>query len=221
MIFSLQNKRISVRTQRFRLDPDGQLFDMAADPGQTRNVAQDHPILAGALKKSAADFMAEVASNIGKDDRPYPVGHTKLTYLPARDGEGHGGVQRSNRAPNASYFTNWKTTEDTITWDIDVARAGAYELALHYTAPAAGSRIEVSFQGVRLEAAVAPAYDPPLYGRKEDRHDRGQESYAKDFKPLRLGTMKLPAGRGLLTLRALKVAGPQVADVRYVTLTRA
>jgi hypothetical protein len=55
---------------------------------------------------------------------------------------------------------------------------------------------------------------------KEDRHDRGQESYAKNFKPLSLGTIRLPEGRGKLSLRALEIAGPQVADVRYIILTR-
>jgi len=218
LLFSLQNRRVSVRTQKYRLDPEGRLFDMVADPGQTKNVAAEHKILTGALKKSAADWLAEV--QLGQDDRPYPVGHTKMTYLPARDGEAHGGVQRSNKAPNASYFTNWKRPEDQITWDIEVAQAGNYEVVMHYTAPAAGSRIEVSFQGAKLEANIGPKYDPPLYGMKEDRHNRGTESYAKDFKPLRLGVMKLAAGRGRLALRALKVAGEQVADVRYMILTR-
>ena len=45
------------------------------------------------------------------------------------------------------------------------------------------------------------------------------ESYVKDFKPLRLGTLELSKGRGLLTLRALSVPGKQVMDVRSVMLT--
>lgn len=48
---------------------------------------------------------------------------------------------------------------------------------------------------------------------------RQAESYVKDFKPLRLGTIELSKGRGLLTLRALAVAGQQVMDVRSVVLT--
>ena len=49
---------------------------------------------------------------------------------------------------------------------------------------------------------------------------RRGESYMKDFKPLSLGVLELPAGRGQLTLRALEVPGKQVMEVRYVTLTR-
>jgi hypothetical protein len=140
--------------------------------------------------------------------------------LPARDGVGHGGVKRSAPAPNCSYFTNWTSKEDSITWDIEVGRAGKYEASVYYTCPAGseGSTIELSFGDARAQAKVTPAHDPPLMGKAEDRHDRGSESYVKDFKPLPLGTIELGKSRGLLTLRALDIAGGQVADVRYVAL---
>ena len=48
---------------------------------------------------------------------------------------------------------------------------------------------------------------------------RGGESYVKDFRPLRLGIVRLEKGRGELTLRALDVPGKQVMDVRAVVLT--
>ena len=41
----------------------------------------------------------------------------------------------------------------------------------------------------------------------------------KDFKPFSLGTIELQPGRGLLTLRALKIPGHQVMDVRALLLT--
>jgi hypothetical protein len=40
----------------------------------------------------------------------------------------------------------------------------------------------------------------------------------KDFRPLSLGVVELPVGKGTLTLRATKVSGMQVADVRAVEL---
>lgn len=219
-IFSLWNRRVSVRTQQYRLDADGKLFDMVADPGQTKDVAAGHPETTAQLRQAVAEWSREVLPNVGRDDRPYPVGYSKMTYLPARDGEPGGGIARSNKAPNASYFTNWKSTSDFMTWDVEIAQAGDYEAVLHYTAPAKGSVVELSLGAARLESAVPEAHDPPLYGMKDDRADRGTESYAKDFKPWLLGRMKLPAGRGKLTLKALQVAGPQVADVRYLILTR-
>ena len=71
------------------------------------------------------------------------------TPLPARDGVAAGQIRRSATAPNCSYFTNWRTTEDKITWDIEVATGGEYEAVIYYTCPAAdvGSTVELSFGG--------------------------------------------------------------------------
>ncbi len=43
-LFSHWGGRVSVRTQRFRLDDKGRLYDMYEDPGQARDVAADHPV---------------------------------------------------------------------------------------------------------------------------------------------------------------------------------
>ena len=102
-----------------------------------------------------------------------------------------------------------------------MATAGKYEAVIYYTCPAAdtGSTVELKFLNSRLESKVAEANDPPLRGAENDRVPRQSESYVKDFKPLRVGSMELKAGRGTLTLRALAVPGKQVMDVRSVVLT--
>jgi hypothetical protein len=41
----------------------------------------------------------------------------------------------------------------------------------------------------------------------------------KEFRPLKLGTIHLEKGRGLLSLRALEVPGKSVMDMRLLTLT--
>jgi len=160
---------------------------------------------------------------LASDNRPFTVGYRQfpVTQLPARDGVPHGNVQRSANAPNCSYFRNWTSTEDRITWDVEVATAGKYEAVDHYTCPAAdtGSTIELSFNGSRVQGKVSEANDPPLRGSENDRVERQGESYVKDFKPFRLGVIELSKGRRLLTLRALAVPGRQVMDVRSVTLT--
>lgn len=48
-------------------------------------------------------------------------------HLPARDGVPHGNVKRNARTPNCSYFTNWISADDRITWDVEVATGGEYE----------------------------------------------------------------------------------------------
>jgi hypothetical protein len=40
----------------------------------------------------------------------------------------------------------------------------------------------------------------------------------KEFRPLRLGSIRLPAGPGVLTLRAVEIPGQEVMDLRALTL---
>ena len=175
------------------------------------------------LSKARAQWKAELLPGLTRGDRPFTVGYPQfpMTPLPARDGVPHGGVRRSASAPNCSFFTNWKSVADSLTWDIEVATAGKYEAVVYYTCPAAdiGSTVELSFLGSRVEGKVTEPNDPPLRGAENDRVPRRGESYVKDFKPMRLGTLELSKGRGLLTLRALTVPGKQVMELRAVMLT--
>jgi arylsulfatase A-like enzyme len=224
MIFTHWAGKVSVRTQQHRLDADGQLFDMVADPRQTSPINAAQPQVAAKLAQAVAQWSAQTLPGLGRDDRPYPIGGGgfEVTQLPARDGEAHGNVQRSAKAPNCSFFQNWTSPDDAITWNAEVLTPGKYEAIVHYTCPPAdvGSVVELSFMGASVRATVSPAHDPPLTGKEHDRADRGSESYIKDFKPLRLGVIDLPAGRGPLTLKALKVAGKTVMDVRMIVLNR-
>jgi hypothetical protein len=146
--------------------------------------------------------------------------------LPARDGVPGGGIKRSAGAPNCSYFTNWTSKDDKMTWDIEVAQGGEYDADIYYTCRPedVGSTVELSFLGARVQAKISEAHNPPLIGAEFDRVPRG-ESYWKDFRALRLVAISLAKGRGELLLRALDIAGKpdsgrQVADIRYVMLTR-
>jgi arylsulfatase A-like enzyme len=221
MIFSHQNGKVSVRTQQYRLDDRGALFDMTADPGQRTDIFEKQPEIAAKLSKAVIAWRAEVLPKT-KDDRPYPVGFAEfpMAPLPARDGVPHGKIERSANAPNCSYFVNWTRMDDSMTWDIEVNTSGDYEAAIYYTCPEGdvGSTIELSFNGNKLEGKVSPAWNPPLLDQ-QDRVPRRGESIMKEFHPLRLGGMRLEKGRGLLTLRALQIPGSQVMEVRLVTLT--
>jgi hypothetical protein len=157
-----------------------------------------------------------------KDDRPFPVGFAEFprTPLPARDGIPHGGIRRSASAPNCSYFTNWKSKEDAITWDTEVSTPGLYRVEVEYTCPAKdlGSTVELRFREARSVGKVTRAWDPELLD-PQDRVPRKGESYMKEFHKLSLEPIPLPRGRGTLSLRATAIPGRQVMDVRALTLT--
>ena len=211
----------SVRTQRFRMDTEGQLFDIAADPGQRTDVADQHPEEAARLKKALDAMTAEILAELGEDDRGFPVGYEAFTLLPARDGVAEGTVIRSNRFPNASFFLEWGSVDDLISWDIDVLEAGEYEATVYYACPQAdlGSIVELSFGEARVSAKVTEAHDPPVIGPDHDRVER-QESVTKDFRPMTIGKIQLAQGRGQLTLRAKDIPGEQAMEVHSITLRR-
>jgi len=222
-LFSHWGGRVSVRTQRFRLDDKGRLYDMYEDLGQARDVAADHPVLAADLRASVGAWKQEMLPGLKDDKRPFVIGHpgAPRTQIPARDGVASGGIERSNRFPNCSYFTNWKTPDDRITWDVELAASGEYAVDIYYTCAEEdlGSKIELRFGETALTGTVTQANNPPLVGALQDHVVRA-ESYVKNFRPMRLGTLKMEAGAGDLVLRALEVPAASVMDFRLLMLTR-
>lgn len=225
MIFSHWAGKVSVRTNRHRLDTAGKLYDMHADPGQTRDISKEDSQTAERLSQAVRQWRRDVLSELSPDDgRPFTVGYRAFpkTWLPARDGVASGHIRRSDKAPNCSFFTGWTSVDDRITWDVDIATAGRYEAIVYYTCAKAnvGARIELACGPDKVNAVVTEAFDPPLYGAEHDRVPRKHESLMKDFKPLRLGEIDLKPGRRPLVLRALDIPGPATIDVRAVLLKR-
>ncbi len=223
MRFAHWGGKVSVRTARYRLDHTGKLYDLNADPAQATDVSAKHPDVTTRLKSAVADWQATVLPSISTEKLPFTVGHPahKTTQLPARDAQGRGGIQRSNRHPNSTFFTNWKSPDDAIVWDVDVLEVGDFEAEIHYTCPArdVGATVQLALGNDRVTAQITETHDPPLRGREHDRVER-IESYVKDFKPLSLGKIHLKKGRGNLTLSALSLTGTQVMDFRMLVLRR-
>jgi arylsulfatase A-like enzyme len=230
MIFANWSGKTSVRTRQYRLVAGGGLFDLRADPAQTRDLTTERPEVASRLAEAVAAWRREVSGGGRKpppgqatDPRPIPVGYPEfpITRLPARDGEPQGGVQRSASAPNSSYFVKWSNTAGRMVWNLDVRTSGEYEVVIDYTCPLAdaGATIELAFNDSRLQGKVAPGWDPPLYSNQDTIPRPAGESRMKEFRQLKLGVMRLEKGLGPLTLGALEVPGKSVMEVRSVTLT--
>ncbi len=220
-LFAIKKNQVSVRTQRFRLDANGQLFDIEADRGQRTDVAGRHPELAAQLLHQAELHRKEMQADFeANSDRPFTVGYGASTTLPARDGIEHGTIKRSAKAPNNSFFTNWTRQEDFITWDVDVGTSGDYKAIVYYTCARGdeGATLQLSIAGGdSVAATVVEVFDPPLYDKSKERVT-GSHYFVKDFKPLRLGQLHLQEGRGTLRLGAIDIQGKQVVDVHSLEL---
>ena len=214
MIFSHQNGNVSVRTLGYRLDNRGALYDMAADPGQQRDIAAEQPAVAKKLADAVVAWRKDVLGATGAaaapapaanpekkknkakaaggaglppDDRPLTVGYREfpMTPLPARDGVPHGGVKRSASAPNSSYFVNWTSLDDRMTWDIAVNTTGTYDVEMLYTCPVAdaGSAVQLDFNGARRVRRPRP------FSKRNGARYSGRNSFIRDS----------PAGRVIVS----------------------
>ncbi len=224
IIYSHWKKKLSLRTNQFRYDAiSKQLFDIAKDPGQRTNIAAEKPAVVKRLARAAETYTREVIDGWDIDERPFVIGHPDFQYsqIPARDGIPHGGIKRSNKFPNCSYFHSWNNVDDFISWEVEVAKSGTFQVELHYTCPEkdTGSKIELSFNDAVLKSQITEAHDPPIKGAEHDRFDRA-ESYVKDFKAISIGTIELKEGKGVLKLGATEMPGASVLDFRLLMLTR-
>jgi arylsulfatase A-like enzyme len=230
-LYSTWARQVSVRSQQYRLDAKGELFDMIADPGQQNPITKEQPQVVAQMQAAADAWRQTMFPNgdqggrlgPGVDPRPIPVGYREFprTSLPARDGEPQGSVKRSASAPNSSYFVNWKSKEDRLSWKIQVQTAGRYRVELLYTCPVAdaGSTVELSFRGAQTTGKVTPGWDPPLYTNQDTLPRPPAESKMKEFRTLPLDPIDLPAGEGSLELRATEIPGGSVMNLRELVLT--
>lgn len=222
LIYNHWNDKTSVRSQEFRLDDENRLYHIPSDLGQTKDVSKNYPEVYTSLLNAKESWLLEVPKRSAYN-RPFTLGHPdiKTTQLPARDGITHGGIKRSNQYPNCSFFTNWRSLEDSISWDAEVLSDGDYEVILYYSCPEknVGSTLLLEFDSNKLSKKITEAHDPPLLGMENDRIPR-IESYIKDFKPVSMGIMTLKKGKGQLTLRASEVTGEEVIDFRLLLFNK-
>ena len=221
MLFWHWRNRGAVRTQRHRLVIEksrAQLYDIVADPGEARDMAQAEPDLTRKLK-TAYDAWLEDVTRTGSVPPPIPIGYGQMPCVELSAHEGHleGGLQYHGEKGWANdWVTHWTSTDGQVSWDVDVIRAGTYAVSLMYTCPAqdVGAKVCVEIGGRRVAGVLDKAHDPePVNG--PDRYPRW-EVYEKVWAPLELGAVALPKGPSRLVVRALTKPGNAVMDLKAV-----
>lgn len=216
----------AVRTERWRgiySATQQELYDMAADPGQTRNVAAAHPEAVRTLRAAyEASLKDATPRGVGRPSIPVGYAQAPTVELPAPEAYLTGSVKWFGEAGYANdWITNWTSTGDRIAWELDVVRAGRYEVTLRYACAAEdiNSKVRIEVGGSAVEGTVGRAHDlKPL--PSPDRVPRRGEVYEKVWAPLTLGTVRLDQGRTRLSVAALSVAGRQVMDLKAIELRR-
>jgi hypothetical protein len=227
MIVSHWGRRgISVRNQQYRLDGNGRLFDMTTDPGQRTDVAADYPEITEQLKAEVQRFKQTVLTEYEEGNQPFPVGHKSgtLTQLPIRDAIAVGHLKRTARPPNSSWFTNWISTDDAVTWAVEIHESARYTAELFYTCKKENAGVVIQLEGLGgPENAVIqremPVHESEIIGPEQDR-DLRPEAYEQNWGRVSLGTIKLDKKMTQLKLTAPKIPGTEAIDVRLLLLRR-
>lgn len=215
-LYSIRRGKVSVRSQNFRLGENGRLYDIRVDRGQSTDVSHKFPEIKTYLTQKAIKFKQEMQLyEKNNEHRPYSVGYSDVTTLTARDGIASGTILRSSKSANNSFFKNWTSSDDTITWDVDVKRNGIYEAIIYYTCRKndLGSKIRLRQNGgAETQVLVTQAFNPPLYDKSKERMSKSHY-FMKDFAKLSLGNLKLKAGESTLTLDAPEIPGDYAIDI--------
>ena len=219
------NGNTSIRNQDFRLDHEDQLFDMVNDFGQSTDISGDFPEVYQTMLNIKQNWESSVLPELpAEDTRSFTVGHPDYDWyqLPARDLVAHGNIQRSNRWPNSSFYTNWiSATEDSLTLDVEVLETGDFEAIIYYTCQPenTGASFRLSFKEKTLDFKIEEAFTSDYLYPELDRVER-QESYEKRYNALNVGKIHLEKGQGQLVLKATDIPGKAAIDFRLLMLKR-
>jgi hypothetical protein len=192
-----------------------ELFDLASDPGETVNLANQRPAEADRLRRRLEAWRQDVQAQMPRPNPDYdqaqdvPPEHVirpqadGTIRLEARAVEIHGKQVRYEPQPHKNTIGYWTEADDWVSWDFVVRQPGAYEVEiLQGCGPGSGgSRVEFSAAGQALEVTVV------------------ETGGFQDFRARSIGTLRFEApGRYRLAVRPKAKPGLAVMDLRSVTL---
>lgn len=221
----------AVRTDRYRAVIHGrpgqwELYDLESDPGQKRNLASEMPDLtrelAGRFEKMFGDVTAA-----GFERLPISLGVPghPLTHLPGHEADlsrsDRKGIRYLGRNGWANDFiTGWTDREASASWPVRVEQGGRYRVEVDFIATPGqfGSRLEISVGEASLEHEFARAHHVPDVP-SPDRVAR-KEVYERVWARDEAGTLELSPGPSRLVLRAKKISGDRMPDIKAVRVER-
>lgn len=173
------------------------------------------------LGAAYANKFEEVSSQLSENS-PIPVGYeaakrVRLPVVEATEVKGDLRFKEGHAWAN-DWIIDWNDTAEMLVWEIEVQQSGTYQIALEYTTKEenTGSLIAIRVADQEITATIDEAYDT-AYLPSPDRVKR-KEVYEKDWAQKKIGDLYLEAGRHELSLRALRISGEEVAEIKSIYL---
>jgi arylsulfatase A len=170
----------SITGKRFKL-AGKQLFDLAADPGEKRNVAAQHPEIVADLRRRFEAWLTEMTRGRSFQPAPIEIGHpdepvveiqpswarcsaTHVTWSSPGMGPDAPEQPLPGATGNGANYTfagydwdtidGWSRVGDAVEWSIRVLAPAAYRVTLSYGAAQAGGVVRISAGAASVDHTV-------------------------------------------------------------------
>ncbi|MEM9888311.1 MAG: arylsulfatase [Bacteroidota bacterium] len=217
----------AVRSPQYRwvLERDSSisLYDMQRDPSQKSNIAAAKPAVVQELGLAYQQMFEKVTKN-GVIPPPIPLGYEAAPKVRLPAIEAGVSIQdqpfKEGHAWANDWINNWSKLEDRIVWELEVVKAGTYQVQLEYTVDESnvGAIVAVRNQTNEITASITQSFDPE-YIPSPDRVSR-KEVYEKEWAILNVGEVYLEKGKQKLELAALEIPAQQVAELKALYLVK-
>ena len=189
-----------------KLTASGELYDLVADPGETRSIADWNPELVRDLRARMDEWFADVTRGQTYDRVPIQVGRDdeNPVEIDLTWGDPIGQkVRPLYRNYNRDIVDQWSVPGDAMTWDLEVVRPGRYEVTLNYGCrPGDGGKLKIEC------------------GRSSIVHDVLATAGREIFRPQPVGFLQLTRGTAELRFTAESVKGHEIMALHKVWLRR-
>lgn len=209
-----------VRTQRHHLviTPKGaELFDLNADPGESKNIARENSSVAKQLRQDYDAWLIDVSKGARKQRLPIPVGHANepIVELPVPQAELEGGVKFNGRHPNNGWAVGFTNKDARVVWQIEVVEAGEFEVVLHYLCAREGSLAQVRLGTTTLQTPIRA-----VERKQAPSPDRAPRTEVYEMEWARLPLGKLSLSKGPATVAVAIAGANDTFELKHVSLTR-
>ncbi len=186
-----------------------ELFNVAQDVGESRNLSADQPALVEELAKKLAAWRKQVDAQMmtaNADYVPNPQATDGVITLPASRADVYGVMLRFEPLPHKNTLGYWVRPEDWASWEFQVTKPGKFEIEALQGCGTGSGNSEVEF-AIGDQKVVMTVQDT---------------GHFQNFVPRNIGTIELKTpGRYTLSVKPLKKPGVAVMDLRQVKLTPA
>ena len=207
----------SSATQRDKDAPPWQLYDMQKDPGEKKNIAKGRPLVVQELSRLYEAWINDTRKP-GLVRLPIPIGYDEENPVTINAPQAHlTGELRFDHGPGFAHdwITDWSDTKATVMFDLDVARAGTYEILIQYATKQRQGEVTLQVKaGNTTKVRKLSPQDAPVIPLPH-RDQRSRERYVnREWSTVPLIKLQLPKGRVELRLKVDEIPSGQALELK-------